>query len=311
MPDLDGMAARISAELAPVLKRMETDMLARIAAATVRSAMIDRSGALILTFGDGSTKDLGVVVGQDGKDGADGRDGTDGVQGLNGADGADGAVGPAGTDGHDGVDGKDGAPGEAGPAGEKGEAGERGLDGAQGPAGADGTAADLAPVLERLEALEGRSVKNGLIERDGGLVLLLADGSSLPVGKVVGRDGVDGKDGLDGKPGKDGEIGEPGLGFDDLSASLHDDGRTVVLAFMRGTQVKSFELVLPAMLYRGVYEAGRIYTPGDTVTFGGSSWVCNAQTGTKPGEGEKAWTLAVKRGRDGKDFAGPQVKVGS
>ena len=80
---------------------------------------------------------------------------------------------------------------------------------------------------------------------------------------------------------------------------------------MRGDQVKRFEIALPAMVYRGVFEAGRRYAPGDTVTFGGSSWVCNAPTDAKPGETEKAWTLAVKRGRDGKDFAGPQIKVGS
>ena len=93
--------------------------------------------------------------------------------------------------------------------------------------------------------------------------------------------------------------------------TLHGDGRTVVLAFMRGEIVKRFEIALPAMVYRGVYEAGRLYAPGDSVTFGGSSWVCNAPTDAKPGETEKTWTLAVKRGRDGKDFAGPQIKVGS
>jgi hypothetical protein len=58
-----------------------------------------------------------------------------------------------------------------------------------------------------------------------------------------------------------------------------------------------------------VFELGRAYLPGDTVTFGGSAWVCGAPTAARPGETEKAWTLAVKRGRDGKDFAGPQLKV--
>ena len=150
-----------------------------------------------------------------------------------------------------------------------------------------------------------------MIDRDGGLILLRSDGSSLSAGTVVGRDGVDGKDGTNGVDGKGGEIGPPGLGFDDLDVALHGDGRTVVLGFMRGEHVKRFEIALPAMVYRGVYEAGRRYAPGDTATFGGSMWVCNAPTDAKPGETEKTWTLAVKRGRDGKDFAGPQIKVGS
>ncbi|MNL68407.1 hypothetical protein D3C87_1931240 [compost metagenome] len=41
------------------------------------------------------------------------------------------------------------------------------------------------------------------------------------------------------------------------------------------------------------------------VTFGGSLWHFNgAEDGgeaSKPGDGSKAWTLAAKRGRDGKD----------
>ena len=168
-----------------------------------------------------------------------------------------------------------------------------------------------ALIENRLSTLEGRALSGTLIDRDGGLVLTLADGSNLPAGKVVGRDGVDGKDGVDGLDGKPGEIGAPGLGFDDLDVTLHGDGRTVVLAFMRGEVVKRFEIALPAMVYRGVFDPDRRYAPGDTVTFAGSGWVCNAPTSAKPGETEKTWTLAVKRGRDGKDFAGPQIKVGA
>lgn len=47
-------------------------------------ALIDRSGSLVVTLTDGTTRELGAVVG---KDGADGRDGLDGK---------DGAAGPAG-----------------------------------------------------------------------------------------------------------------------------------------------------------------------------------------------------------------------
>jgi hypothetical protein len=56
-----------------------------------------------------------------------------------------------------------------------------------------------------------------------------------------------------------------------------------------------------SLQYRGVHEAGTAYDAGDTVTYGGSLWHCNSLTKDRPGEGNPAWTLAVKRGRDGKD----------
>ncbi len=45
---------------------------------SVSGAVIDRSGHLVLTHSDGSTKDLGMVVGRDGVD-AKGQDGADGL----------------------------------------------------------------------------------------------------------------------------------------------------------------------------------------------------------------------------------------
>jgi len=203
---VDKIGADLAAVVAPMLKRLEDDMAAKIAAATVKGGLIDRDGALILTFGDGSSRSFGVVVGRDGFNGRDGQDGQAGVD---------------------------------------------------------------------------------------------------------GRDGVDGTQGAAGRDGQDGAAGRDGFGFDDLDASLHSDGRTVVLSFTRGEVVHSFELPIPAMIYRGVYEGGRVYQPGDVVTFGGSGWVANVTTNAKPGETEKAWQLAIKRGRDGKDFAGLQIKAGA
>lgn len=63
---------------------------------------------------------------------------------------------------------------------------------------------------------------------------------------------------------------------------------------------KSFDV--PLMLYRGVFKAEQSYLAGDTVTWGGSLWHCDEPTSDKPGEvGSKGWTLAAKRGRDGRD----------
>ncbi|WP_084999594.1 FIVAR domain-containing protein [Cronobacter sakazakii] len=66
------------------------------------------------------------------------------------------------------------------------------------------------------------------------------------------------------------------------------------------SETKSFDV--PVMIYTGVFKSGQEYLPGDTVTWGGSLWHCDEQTQDKPGEaGSKGWTLAAKRGRDGRD----------
>jgi hypothetical protein len=52
--------------------------------------------------------------------------------------------------------------------------------------------------------------------------------------------------------------------------------------------------------YKGVFKSGEIYTKGDFVTYGGSVWYCDSKTAKGP-PGD-AWTLAVKRGVDGKDL---------
>jgi hypothetical protein len=94
-------------------------------------------------------------------------------------------------------------------------------------------------------------------------------------------DGLHGKDGEPGPPGKDG---------------LHGKDGTAGLSF------------------EGVYQDGKSYEFGHLVTWAGSSWHCNEPTTTKPGDGSKAWTLMVKRGRDGKDgrdaVTVPVVSVG-
>lgn len=64
--------------------------------AGIADAVIDREGQLVLTFTDGRTKSVGVVLG---------KDGAPGVKGIDGA---------AGRDGRDGADGKDGTPGRDG-----------------------------------------------------------------------------------------------------------------------------------------------------------------------------------------------------
>ena len=50
----------------------------------VRDGFLQRDGVLILTLTDGTTRELGTVIGKDGADGADGKDGEPGKDGADG-----------------------------------------------------------------------------------------------------------------------------------------------------------------------------------------------------------------------------------
>ncbi len=148
--------------------------------------------------------------------------------------------------------------------------------------------ADMSPVLERIAGLELRHSDD--LAHVGKAVSAVSERIAVLETRapVPGPAGADGKDGADG------------LGFDDLDVEFDGD-RTVLLKVARGSRVKSWPIVLPFMRQQGVYQEGHTYTTGDVVTWGGSQWHCEAETTTKPGDGSKAWTLVVKRGRDGKD----------
>jgi hypothetical protein len=111
---------------------------------------VSDKGNLIVNFTDGSSKDIGHIVGKNGLDGVNGKDGrgilsvtidkgnlmigfTDGVtENLGmvvGPAGAPGTNGVNGTNGTNGVDGKDGESivGPTGPAGPEGQAGKDGI----------------------------------------------------------------------------------------------------------------------------------------------------------------------------------------
>ena len=199
-----------------------------------------------------------------------------------------------------GEPGPSGPPGEPGPRGEKGEPGEPGAAGPQGAPGVGVTAASI----------EG-----------GELVLTLSDGSRVKAGTVVGprgekgepgepgargerghageigapgRDGRDGRDGVDGKDGRDGIASR-----DEIRAEIAKAVAEAVPVVVE-RQVSDQFAQRPDLEYRGVWAEGEQYRWGNWVTWGGSLWHCNA-TGTadRPGSSED-WTLAVKKGRDGR-----------
>lgn len=155
-------------------------------------------------------------------------------------------------------------------------------DGKDGAPGADGK--DGEP------GRDGLDVKD-LFRGEGGiLVATMSDGRVKELGQFVGKDGEN------GVPGND---GADGVGFDDLSVD-YDGEKTVTLRFTKGENIKEFPLVLPVVIDRGVFSEGKTYSPGDGVTWGGSFWIAQEETGEKP-DTAKGWRLAVKKGRDGKD----------
>lgn len=188
--------------------------------------------------------------------------------------------------GEKGDPGADGSAGEPGPQGERGEKGD---PGDVGQKGAPGERGELGPAGEK--GMDGRDGRDG----------------------VSGRDGERGDKGMDGKDGRDGSDGKDGLGFDDLTVESDDDG-TVTLKFVRGDQVKAFDIRLPVFKDRGVFRPADDYKSGHGVTYGGSFWIAqkDAPQGA-PGASED-WRLAVKKGRDGKDGKdgdrGPQGEKG-
>ncbi|HUU83310.1 MAG TPA: hypothetical protein VM243_07385 [Phycisphaerae bacterium] len=146
-----------------------------------------------------------------------------------------------------------------------------------------------------------------------------------PEGKP-GRDGRDGLpglpgdsglDGRDGVNGRDGVDGQDGLGFDEFVPMLDIDTKTLTLRWTRGERVVQRSYVLPLTIYKGVWESGVTYQPGDLVTDAGSLWVAKVATTDRPSEtgpSPRPWQLVAKRGRDGKPGtdgkAGPQGPPG-
>lgn len=226
--------------------------------------------------------------GKDGRDGIDGKDGKDGVNGADGKDGIDGKDAPTPTQ-SDIIDAILSVPEFLDKAIAKylsanppvaGRDGLNGKDGADGMNGRDGN--------------DGIGLSGAVQDIEGNLIITDTRGGTHNVGKVKGLNGSDGQN------GKDGQRGSDGLSLKDFSAAVLDDGRTIVLKLQDAEREESVELTVPAMIYRGVFSADKGYEPGDVVTWGGSTWHCNASTSEKP-ETTKSWTLMVKRGRDGKD----------
>jgi hypothetical protein len=106
------------------------------------------------------------------------------------------------------------------------------------------------------------------------------------------------------------------VGVSTLAVQAGPDARTVELAVVLSDGTKATaETTLPTMVYRGVFDTGRTYAPGDVVTQDGSLWHTDKGcVGHVPTQSPDVWKLIVKAGKNGnrgKDGAdGVQFKAG-
>jgi integrin beta 3 len=103
-----------------------------------------------------------------------------------------------------------------------------------------------------------------------------------------------------------------------MTEELDADGRTLVRRYSRGDKVKEVRHTFAVVLDRGVWEEGRTYVKGDSVTYQGQLYIAQDETAAMPHTpaAKDNWRLAVKSGRNGKDGvvrtvnSKPIVKVG-
>ena len=222
----------------------------------VRAVAVTEGGRLVFTLTDGSTVDLGSVVGPQGPRGVTGAEGPKGETGAQGPKGDTGAQGPKGEAGERGPKGETGAQGpkgdtgEQGPKGEtgaqgpKGETGERGPKGepgAQGPKGDTGAGFLVKGYYATASVLEA-SVQNPMAGDAYGVGasepydIYIFDGvteswiNNGPLQGARGEKGDKGEPGEAGTPGRDGadgtdgQNGEPGQNGATFTPSVSTDG---------------------------------------------------------------------------------------
>lgn len=211
-----------------------------------------------------------------------------------------GAPGQNGADGQDGRDGKDADPvtdAQIASAVEAYIAANPPADGRDGANGADGAPGDPGQKgVDGKDGVDGVGLAGAMIGRDGDLVITLTNGEVKSLGPVVGKDGLNG------------ERGQAGFSLADFDTEFRHDEKTLLLKFAAGDTCETHEIFLPYVRDVGVWKDGTTYLQGDGVTWAGSFWTAQKDTTAKP-DGSEDWRLAVKRGRDGKDFVGPQPKA--
>jgi integrin beta 3 len=131
----------------------------------------------------------------------------------------------------------------------------------------------------------------------------------------AGKPGATGPAGTDGRNGERGQKGDPGRNASDLAYiedriteqvaralktttfTSSDGGRT--LRWTLGETVHEIKTAI--VLDAGAWKEGTTYAAGDGVSLGGSFYIAQTTTSAKPPSGD-VWRLAVRAGRDGRDW---------
>lgn len=327
---IDARVRPLVEKLAAMERRLEALTEANRSFRELTATGINRSGELVLSYSDGSSANVGIVVGRDGKDGESikgdpgppgesikgdpGRDGEsirgepgppgppgESVKGDPGPPGRDGesVVGPPGESikGDPGTPGRDGEsikgdPGEPGPPGRDGES-------IKGDPGTDGKDGESIKGDRGEPGNDGVSIDQGVIE-DGCLVLKLTDGRSLNAGLVQGPPGKDGIS-IKGDPGLPGESikgdpGDPGAdGVSIIEGVVVDDGN-LMLKLSDGR-------VLNAGLVRGPAGEPGESIKGDQGPPGENGMSIKGDPGQDGAPGRDGESIKGEPGIDGKDGA--------
>jgi hypothetical protein len=173
--------------------------------------------------------------------------------------------------------------------GEKGEPGQRGEQGEPGQRGEQGEPGRDALELEVLNGIDpSKAYPRGVFAtHHGGLVRSVRRTDPL-------RD----------------DLAEAGWqvvvdGLREVTVEPRGERGFVISIAKTSGAVKVAESRMNVVLDRGVFREGSPYERGDGITFGGSYWIAqkDAPEG-KPGMSAD-WRLAVKKGRDGKDWSKP------
>jgi hypothetical protein len=227
--------------------------------------------------------------GADGKDGRDGKDASpeaiaEAVQAAVAAlprprDGVDGkSVDPAEVERlvHEAVD--------AIPKPLDGQPGQKGLDGRDGEPGEPGRDALQIDILETIDRT--RSYPRGTYAKfNGGLLRALKSTEPLHEDGDVELAGWQ-------------IVLNPVVGI--TLAQSEDDPREFVFSSAKAVgRADQQHFRIPAQIYRDVYQQTRQYHEGDTVTYAGAMWHSNRDNVGELPKSSDAWTLCVKRGRDG------------
>ena len=203
-----------------------------------------------------------------------------GPPGEKGDVGLPGEAGARGEPGEKGDRGKPGLPGEPGLQGPPGEAGARGDTGEKGEAGRD--ALEIV-ILSEVDP-EKSYPRGTFASHRGGLIR--AARKTLPLSTT----------GLD-------EAGWNVVveGLAELKVEQNNERQLTFTAVKTSGLTERLTAEFPLLIDRGVFLADATYERGDGVTSGGSFWIAQKATTSRPGDNNSDWRLAVKKGRDGKD----------